>query len=246
MHDPSRECRSECAIGQSGAGDAGSDHSPEAIPGEDRAVEAHDGQAVDPNSNTPVEPDLDFEFLTEHETINYQREIQRLIRKFEQELGEVSSHEVLFPKRRDRLDVLEVMCSSSSEITNQALHLGGKAFRFGLAEGDLREQENRKKMFRIMIQQQPQYLWYSPICAPWCAWSRFNCQRAIETSDKIMQKRWDNLWQLALAIVLFRFQSLSGRHFHLGQPSGSEMLLVYLVFRRSSNNRPSVVSICVD
>ena len=48
----------------------------------------------------------------------------------------------------------------------------------------------------------------------------------LETSEKIMNDRWDNLWQLALAVVMFRFQSCSGRHFHLEQPFGSSMLLV--------------------
>ena len=131
-----------------------------------------------------------------------------------------------FPKRLSRLDVLEVMCSSSSEITSQTLHLGGKASRFGLAEGDLSKEESRKKLFQILVRQQPQNVWHSPVCAPWCAWSRFNCQKSLELSEKIMQARWDNLWQLALAVVLFRFQVLSGRHFHLEQPNGSSMLLV--------------------
>ncbi len=90
----------------------------------------------------------------------------------------------------------------------------------------MREELSRKKLFQSMVRYQPQNLWYSPECAPWCAWSRFNCQRSLETSEKIMQDRWDNLWQLALAIVMFRFQQLSGPHFHIERPFGSSMLIV--------------------
>ena len=135
--------------------------------------------------------------------------MKALLRKLESVLSSVIAQEALFPKKCNRIDVLEVMCSEHSEITKQTLHLGGKAFRFGLAEGDLREVSSRKKLFQSMIRYQPQNLWFSPVCAPWCAWSRFNCQRSLETSEKIMQDRWNNLWQLALAIVMFRFQQLS-------------------------------------
>ncbi len=229
VHHESRESTSECPAVRLGTGHARSDLTPEAIPGKARALGHHNGPVDCPGqsqSTEHTEIDEDFEFLTEHSFQSFDKQVRKLIKKLELELSQVIDQEALFPKRMSRLDMLEVMCSERSEITGQTLHLGGKASRFGLSEGNLQEESSRRKLFQTMVRQKPQNLWYSPICAPWCAWSRFNCQRSLETSEKIMNDRWDNLWQLALAVVMFRFQSCSGRHFHLEQPFGSSMLLV--------------------
>jgi hypothetical protein len=39
--------------------------------------------------------------------------------------------------------------------------------------------------------------------------------------ENIFQNRQDHLWQVALGIVLFRYQLLHGNHFDLEQPAGS-------------------------
>ena len=170
--------------------------------------------------------DVDYEFLSTTESRNYHRECQRWIKKLTNELEQVMSESHLFPKRSSRLDMLEVMCSDDSEIAKQANHLGARAARFGLAQGDLQETGHRRKLFQILVHHRPESVWFSPECAPWCAWSRLNCSKSEELALKILNQRWANLWQLALAVVLFRFQQVHGRHFHLEQPFGSDMLSV--------------------
>ena len=50
--------------------------------------------------------------------------------------------------------------------------------------------------------------------------------KSEDLAQKVFNRRWENLWQLALEVVLYRYQQVHGRHFHLEQPSGSEMLRV--------------------
>ena len=83
-----------------------------------------------------------------------------------------------------------------------------------------------RKLFEILIRHTPEHLWYSPVCAPWCMWSFLNCTKNIDTGLKIMEQRWQNLWQLSLAVVLYRFQKSHNAQFSLEQPSGSLMLKV--------------------
>ena len=45
--------------------------------------------------------------------------------------------------------MLEVMCSADSGIAKQANHLGARAARFGLAQGDLQEIGHRRKLFQL-------------------------------------------------------------------------------------------------
>ena len=199
-----------------------SDHPPEEADRQGRAV----GSCREPDLSKHSEVDVDYEFLSTHESQNYHKECQRLIRKITQELEQVIAESQIYPKKRTHLDILEIMCSEDSEITKQANQLGARAARFGLAQGDLREVPDRKRLFRTLVYQKPQSLWYSPVCAPWCSWSKYNCSKSPELQNKIMNQRWENLWQLALAVVLFRFQKAHGRHFHLEQPLGSDMLQV--------------------
>ena len=198
---------------------AGSDHTPEAIPGQDGTIE----ESV--NAMQVTSTDLDFEFVMNHETSNMTHQCKKLIRQFEAELSVIIAHEELFRHRGSKLDMLEVMCSPQSEITKQTIQLGGQGCRFGLAEGDLQQIEDRKKLFQTLVRREPQNLWFSPECAPWCAWSRLNCSKGDETAVRILKDRERNLWQLALAVVLFRYQKAFSRHFHLEQPFGSLMLL---------------------
>ena len=38
-----------------------------------------------------------------------------------------------------------------------------------------------------------------------------------------MNKRFDHVWQIALGLVLYRWQVSHGSHFHWEQPGGSDM-----------------------
>ena len=113
--------------------------------------------------------DLDFDFLTSESTNSFQSKIRRDVRRFIRELQSViQTHSKC---RTARLDLLEVMCSEQSELTNQMMKLGGRAKRLGRIQGDLNTVEGRRKLFTILVQEQPRHLWISPECGPWCQWS---------------------------------------------------------------------------
>lgn len=61
------------------------------------------------------------------------------------------------------------------------------------------------------------------MCGPWSRWSHLNMGKSLETYQNILDQRHDNLWQVALAMVLFRYQQSNRNHFHIEQPQGSMM-----------------------
>ena len=125
--------------------------------------------------------------------------------------------------RTARLDVLEVICSDNSELTNQVLQLNGKAQRFGLSEGDLKHTSARLRLFRTILIRRPKSLWYSPECGPWSMWNFLNLCKSLDLEEKIWEKHFQNVWQIALGVVLFRLQMSQGSHFHWEQPGGFDM-----------------------
>ena len=162
-------------------------------------------------------------FVTEvSEFQSYHRICLGLIRKMTQEYQEVLNS-VLPKSSRSKLNLLEIMCSDKSELTRQAELLKGSAQRFGLSEGDLSQPQNRKRLFQIIVEQDPANIWYSPECNPWCLWSNLNGSRSIEMHQQLVQKRTDSLWQISLAVVLYRIQVSRRKHFHMEQPGGSLM-----------------------
>ena len=130
------------------------------------------------NDVSDLHADNDFVFHSESQGLDYQRNIQNLILMFQNEY-----HEALIGQKETRshrrLDLLEVMCSSSSELTNQMLRLGGSAMRFGVSEGDLSSPEGRFKLFQVIIKYRPKHLWFSPECGPWCLWSNLNMNKSL-------------------------------------------------------------------
>ena len=126
-------------------------------------------------------------------------------------------------QRRQRLHLLEVFCSSQSELTKQATNMGYRAKRFGFHEGDLSCPEGRRKLFQIVCQEMPKNVWYSPTCGPWSSWNNLNANRSVESFDQIHQQRVQHLYQLAMGIVLCRAQVARKQHFHWEQPRRSLM-----------------------
>ena len=210
----------------------GRDHWPPQEPvGQDRAIDEASRSKIESilfAHKHIVESQIDdhFEFIAEHEAQSYTQECKKIIKKMWQELGNVVHQEQLFPKSSKTSDVLEVMCSGDSEITKQVINLGGRATRFGLREGDLSTSSGRQKLFQILVRENPQDVWLSPVCAPWCKWNQFNMSKSLALCEKVLSDRWDSLWQLCLAVVLFRYQRSLGRHFHMEQPEGTEMFKV--------------------
>ena len=156
------------------------------------------------------------------QTESFKAKINKLTKQFEHELYQTKT-----PKcQTRRLDVLEVMCHSQSELTKQTLAQGGNAKRFGLSDGDLKTVEGRQQLFKILVRERPKNVWYSPTCAPWCLWNQFNEKTSMKTCEKIFQTRLDNLWQISLGIVMFRYQQSQQNHYHQEQPDRSLMKYV--------------------
>lgn len=163
------------------------------------------------------------------ESLNHPKEKQRfwqLVHQMEKELEIVKgkSHSTQKP-----WDVFEIFCGPNSQLTHQAQQSGMRAQRFGKEQADLSSPEGREFLFSQLLKCQPHDVWYSPECGPWCSWSQLNCSLSLELFDKIHMKRRDNLYQIALGLVLFRHQYREGKHFHWEQPQKSLMFkLPYL------------------
>ena len=128
--------------------------------------------------------------------------------------------------KTSRCALVEVYCSHDSQLTRQCLRNHGKAFRFGLSQGDLTHYENRCKLYDLIFSTLPENIWMSPSCKAWNKWSQFNAARSVEMARKVMQARVDDEVHLLLCDALFDFQRSrrTACHFHLEQPTGSDML----------------------
>ena len=187
-----------------GDGHAGGPHACTSTECEVRAVENACSADVHMHDRSV---DLDFEFLPSQEHNSFKAKIQRDVRKFSRELHDIVVQVRSKPRcQQPRLDLLEVMCSGESELTKQMQRLGGKAQRFGRLQGDLNTVEGRKRLSTILVTQQPKHVWVSPECGPWCQWNQFNMNRSLEGWEQVMNKREQQLWQISLAVVLYRFQ----------------------------------------
>ena len=121
-----------------------------------------------------------------------------------------------------RCELLE----SDSRLTKQCIREGKHAIRFGLKQGDLSQYDNRCKLYDIIIKYRPKHIWMSPKCKAWNKWAQFNACRSVETAQRVMQAREDDLVHLQLCAAIFELQISRGNnfHFHLEQPVGSDML----------------------
>ena len=173
-------------------------------------------------NDLPPNVDIDFEFTTTAHPKSFSKEFQHWVTVFEKEINTVRRLNFDAVKTR-RLDLLEVMCSPESELTKQVNQHHGQAQRFGLSEGDLRKPEARIRLFQMIMLRCPKHLWYSPECGPWSMWNFLNMNKSLELEEKLMNKRFDHVWQIALGLVLYRWQVSHGSHFHWEQPGGSDM-----------------------
>ena len=180
---------------------------------------------------------------TEMEFQSYKRVCRALIQKMCNEIEEIQKD---LPKHLPkRLELVEVVCSPNSELTKQALQQSGLARRFGLSEGDLSQSNNRKELFRCLLIQRPRHLWYSPECGPWCQWSYLNKNKSIDGYHRILNQRSEALWQISLAVVLYRLQVNQQSHFHMEQPHGSQMWLHHCLDEIISNTGRCSFDLCV-
>lgn len=164
---------------------------------------------------------------------NEQRKFHGLVRQFRHELEDTKHHmsKNIRKLKKDRPLLFEVFCGHSSQLTNQCRNLGKSAQRFGLFRNDLHTQAGRRELFEQVIQEDPQNIWFSPSCGPWCAFSNLNGSRSIEAWEKMHHNRIEHLQDLALGIVLLQHQIETGNHLHWEQPQRSVMFrLPFLSF----------------
>ena len=211
-----RECSTTWPFGQHGDGDPRAGPAHQGHESEGRGLECHE--------NLPREDSTDYVFFVpdEDKNVGYHAKIQKLVEQFEKELLEISQKK-RFSRAGPRVDLCEVMCGPSSELTHQMQQVGGTSYRFGLEQGDLQTTTGRQKLFHSLVIRRPKHLWFSPECRPWCLWSNLNIQRSLETQEKIITDRDQSLWQISLGLVLFKYQVQQGNHFHMEQPRGSQM-----------------------
>lgn len=149
--------------------------------------------------------------------------------------------------KASRCDLVEVYCSHNSQLTRQCIRNHGKAFRFGLSQGDLSHYENRCKLYDLIFRTLPENIWMSPSCKAWNKWSQFNAARSVEMARKVMQARVDDEVHLLLCAALFDFQRSrrTACHFHLEQPTGSDMLYDDILQEIWDSTRHSRCDMCV-
>ena len=212
-HDPSRD------------GHAGDAHTFEAVEHQAGAVKPNEMTSPEVRSRSPLMSDNDFVFHApcDSKQQSYYRSIQKKALQFRQELRQCIQQFSQKGPTRGRWDLIEIMCSDSSELTSQVQQAGGKALRFGLSQGDLRKPGGRQNLFKTLVLHQPRDVWYSPECRPWCLWSGYNLTTSETTMEKILGDRAESLWQISLGIVLLEYQLQKGSHFHMEQPNGSQM-----------------------
>ena len=125
-----------------------------------------------------------------------------------------------------KIDLLEVYCSESSQLTHQCQALGMSSARFGLKQGDLSTFAGRANLYDVLWMLRPRHIWTSPKCGPWCAWSRLNMAKSVAMERQILKSRQAEKVHLCLCDALHSFQCWRGPlfHFHLEQPLGSELV----------------------
>ena len=128
-----------------------------------------------------------------------------------------------FPEFVGPIDLLEVYASENSRLTEQINSMGGKAMRFTKEHGDLGTPAGQRALLEVIDRTQPRHIWVAPECGPWCAWSRFNMGRSLNSHQEISLKRIESLKHLRLCTAILKIQILKGRHFHMENPEGSEV-----------------------
>ena len=166
-------------------------------------------------------------FSTETQTEN--QRLWKLVAQYTKELDECIQDNQLRQTFSPKISVLEVFCGPNSQLTHQARQLGYRAERCGRAQCDLQSVSGRSYVFQQVLFRRPKSIWFSPTCGPWAGFSNLNGSKSLKAWDDLQQLRLKHLEQIALGIVLFRHQRMTGQHFHWEQPRNSLMFrLPYL------------------
>lgn len=145
-----------------------------------------------------------------------------LVSQYTAELKEIMVHHHKSSLTENTL-LFEIFCNRDSQLAKQCHNLGACAERFGYDQGDLHTKNGRANLFEKIVIQRPRHCWYSPMCGPWCAFSALNGSRSEEAFRDLQEHRHHHVADIALGVVLLRFQGSQGNHFHWEQPSRSAM-----------------------
>ena len=171
-------------------------------------------EAGDPSADCMISEDMS------PETNREKQMFRRLVSQYTTELDAIIQQHAMQGKMSQRVDVMEIFCGEHSQLTHQCNQLGFKAERFGYAQGDLQTSVGRQSLFQRLAQCRPRHAWVSPSCGPWSGFSTLNGSRSIAAWDELQVLRHQHLSQIALCVVIFRFQRSQGNHFHWEQPRG--------------------------
>jgi len=160
-------------------------------------------------------------FISNYEKSDRNR-FHQLVSQYTEELRAVIDG-LTGSKTQQNALLFEVFCSRDSQLAKQCLQLGSHAERFGYKQGDLHTKAGRSNLFMKLCHQKPRNVWYSPMCGPWCAFSALNGSRSPEAFQELQEHRHHHVADLALGLVLLRFQASQGNHFHWEQPARSAM-----------------------
>jgi len=122
------------------------------------------------------------------------------------------------------VDILEVYCDQESQITKVCNQRGGRAIRFTKDDGDLSTKEGRHKLWTWIEMYEPRNIWVAPECKHWGNWAWYNMGRSMQLFDIIQGERQSDKPHLTLCNQIYLHQISHGRHFHMEQPRGSEMI----------------------
>lgn len=99
---------------------------------------------------------------------------------------------------------------------------GLKARRFTLQDGDLATEAGQVSLLSIILREEPEHVWLSPECSPFCNWSRFNMNRSLSCHKKIQLSRDQARVHLALCNLVAKLQIANSRHVHMESPWTAE------------------------
>ena len=123
-----------------------------------------------------------------------------------------------------RVDLLEIYCDKDSQLTKVCNMKGGRAIRFTKEDGDLATVEGQNKLWTWIELYEPRHIWVAPECRLWGNWARFNMGRSMTLHDQLQSERQSDTPHLELCNRIYLHQISNGRHYHLEQPRGSEMI----------------------
>ena len=146
--------------------------------------------------------------------------VQRLVTQYAREIRRIQEE---VPTGGTNMFMFEVFCGPMSQLVRQCQAAQVSAQRFTRERNDLCTAVGRHELFREMVRHRPEHIWFAPTCTVWSGWSALNGSKSVEAYEQLTASRISMLHQVALGIVLLRFQRHYGHHMHWEQPRGSVM-----------------------